>query len=120
MTLITRKRYMSEAGLHHAYYRQFVTDETLRTVRRRFTHRQLRAALKTDEHLNSIPLPQWDALTFQADGPRHSTDGFKILLPLNRDVWAQANDGRSTISIAELTCIIKAAARIIAEEDQTQ
>lgn len=55
---ITRDQYMNDSeNLHHKYHLQFMTDDIVESVK------QLMPQVMTskDEHLNDIPLHQWDS-----------------------------------------------------------
>lgn len=111
--MITHKEYMNSQrpGIHNEYYAQFVTNETLGYVRRYFTREELVKAYRKDPHFNSIPLSQWDAISFT--NPRTDSGPFYALVPFDRDTHAAAGD---YVTRSVLICITKAAARQIATE----
>ena len=57
---ITRKRYLSEPGLFHAYFLQFGTALSRNALCGEFSPEELLAS--TDEHLNDLALARWDDL----------------------------------------------------------
>lgn len=77
--MITRKEYMAtvppgtnpldpvwrKASMahHRAYYAQFVSKHTIRSVVNFIGEDKLRAS--TDDHLNDIPMALWDSATIQ-------------------------------------------------------
>ena len=58
--VITRKRYLSESGLFHAYFLQFGTALSRNAMCGAFSPEELLAS--TDEHLNDLALARWDDL----------------------------------------------------------
>lgn len=121
--VFTQKQYVREQKVSHDdYYAQFVTEETLRHVNSAFSIERLSRALDEDQHLNSIPLRQWDAISFR---PVDDTEGwtfsgkgpFYAILPLNREAAKAANE---FITRAGLTCIVKRAARMLVEQHAQQ
>lgn len=108
-SVLTRRRYLrAEIAHHEAYYGQFVTEQTLRTVQSAFSIERLREAFAENRHLDSIPQQQWDAVTL------HQVDNTRFIgrLPLNRARIVAAGD---TVTRSMLTCIAKRAARILIE-----
>ena len=83
----TRKQYMSGEVTFQQYYGQFVTQQTKNTVTSNISVNRLLAS--TDEHLNDIPLIEWDRM--------HGLLGGN--------------------SLCETVCIAKEAARQIIEEN---
>lgn len=59
-TTYTRKDYINRDCTHREFYSQFVTDQVLNTVKERIG--LLRLVKSKDEHLNDIPLKEWDDL----------------------------------------------------------
>jgi len=94
----SRQQYMNNEVSHADYYRQFVTPEIKTMVRDRIgVDRLLRS---TDEHLNDIPLSNWDALAGRHSGYRQTLN---------------AGDDNS---LATQVCVLKQAARMIIEENK--
>ena len=58
--IITRKRYISEPGLFHAYFLQFGTALSRNALCGAFSPEEL--LVSTDEHLNDLALARWDDL----------------------------------------------------------
>ena len=58
--IITRKRYLSEPGLFHAYFLQFGTALSRNAMCGEFGPEELLGS--TDEHLNDLALARWDDL----------------------------------------------------------
>ena len=58
--IITRKRYLSEPGLFHAYFLQFGTALSRNALCGAFSPEELLGS--TDEHLNDLALARWDDL----------------------------------------------------------
>lgn len=94
--MFTRKQYLNKECSHREYYAQFVTEPVKARVRMCIGWERLKNS--TDEHLNDIPLREWDRL-----GPVYC----------GRDFWKSLGD---TPSAAGLCCIYKEAARQIIEE----
>jgi hypothetical protein len=115
--IFTRTQYVREKLISHQdYHAQFVTDETLHAVANRFGVEQLREALERDRHLNTIPLSEWEALSFTeldgAPGPRYfrSWGAFRARIPFDRAAATAAAEG---VTRATLVCIAKVAARML-------
>lgn len=103
----TRTQYMNDEISHHDYYTQFATPEMVEQVRNSIGVDRIRNS--KDEHLNDIPLKEWDALS------GHSFRGSEMIGRPQvsrecRDLLSQAGEG---VSSATLTCIYKAIARNI-------
>jgi hypothetical protein len=99
----TRQDYLNNKCTHREYYAQFVTPRIKDEVRKYFGVEQLKRALATDEHLNSIELHKWDAL---GGYPARRLSGAAL---------KEAGDGST---MATTVCILKEAARQIVEEAQ--
>jgi len=95
MKIKTRAQYMAKEVTHSEYYGQFVTEAIKNTVVARFGFDRLKLDLKRDEHLNTIPLHQWDALA-------------PAVLYLDR---VMRKDHGDFMSEAGAVCILKEAAR---------
>lgn len=102
--LITRKEYLDRNSttsdtfaLHREYYAQFVTWQERDRVAGRIGLDRIKEALKTDKHMNSIPLKEWDSLG----------------LPGCRNSMKEAGDAPS---LANGVCVWKEAARQVAEQ----
>lgn len=105
--MITRKDYMDSAsvdggyGMHHAYYSQFVNDDVKDIVIKSIsTPGEIRDMLSRDKHLNNIALNIWDRNAHKANA-RCDQSKFK--------------EAGETASLSSGVCILKAAARMIAE-----
>jgi hypothetical protein len=115
--VLTRKQYMSASSVRHeTYYAQFVTEETLRTVQNAFGIERLSEALTADRHLNTIPLSQWDNISFREINPPRfknvaaQPNRFVATVPFNREVAAAAGEA---VTRSTLICIVKSAARTL-------
>lgn len=65
-TIITRAEYMKDSrNLHQAYYLQIARMAGLKARHLPVPVESIREALKTDEHLNNIPLSLWDNAAFR-------------------------------------------------------
>jgi len=103
--MFTRSEYMHSdlsdrsvaRGLHRRYYAQFVNDRTITYVIQSIGGNRLLAS--TDEHLNDIPLKEWDRL---------STTGMPLA--------AKFTDAGDYATLAGLVCVAKEAARQWLEE----
>ena|SRR6186713_10270 len=95
--MYTRKDYLAGNCTHEEYYSQFVTDDILSLVKNTFGVGLLEESLSKDEHLNNIPLGQWDNLTGYL--PRYVSAGFK-------------NVG-DYLTLAGGVCLLKTAAKIV-------
>lgn len=91
----TREEYMKDKCTHREYYAQFVTDEIKGIVKATIGESRLLAS--KDEHLNDIPLKQWDNMYMPA---------LKIHMETVGDYLTQAGK----------VCILKEAARQIIEK----
>lgn len=116
--MIKRKDYLDGKYTHREYYDQFVNNEVVGRVLQHFGIDRLLAS--TDEHLNDIPIREWDRLAgfvWQRHGgqeiavvkPRTNLD----VLPIDYELLKAAGDG---ISNSTLVCIYKEAAKQIKEE----
>lgn len=120
-TIATRQQYLAGEISHHDYYSQFVTEDTRSLVERTFGASTLRAALHQDQHLNSIDLRSWDALSwtpiddsgkYRHADLRNDSGRFHASIAIDREA---ANAAGETITRAVLVCIAKTAARQIVQ-----
>ena len=66
--MITRKDYMEGRATHHAYYLEVAQEIGLTARCLPADVETIREKLKTDEHLNNIPLGDWDARVMSLSG----------------------------------------------------
>lgn len=93
--MFTRKDYLDSNCTHEQYYSQFVNDQIKAIVSTFFGTKELKNAYAKDPSFNTIPLQQWDNLTY-----RFSCD--------------KALKERGDYStLAGKVCILKQAARMI-------
>lgn len=97
-TLFTHKQCMDNEITHEQYYRQFVTDETIRTVLRYYIKERLVKELNADKHLSGIKLDIWDRM------------------PLNAATYKMKDCGDRLTSAGKV-CILKQAAKMIIESE---
>jgi hypothetical protein len=67
MSSYTRQQYLDRECTHRQYYAQLVTEHTRERVAREIGLDRLLAS--TDEHLNDIPLKEWDRIKPSFNGP---------------------------------------------------
>lgn len=96
METFTNKQYMSGEVTHHQYYLSFAQKAGL-TLSDKMVSRSKAALEEGDEHLNTIPLSQWDNLAL-------------IYQPAIAHANKQIN-GKSTWSLCEGVCAFKALAK---------
>lgn len=109
----TRKQYMNGEVSHHEFYSQFVTESTKRYVLDSLSIEQLKNAIDSgDEHLNEIKIP----FNNMGSGGNWWWDFSPINLKLARELGAVGLN--SIPSASTLTCVGKAAARILVEENK--
>lgn len=98
--MITREDYMNNSSeLHHAYYSQFVTQATKDFVLREFGMEKLKAS--KDVHLNDLCKHSQGTWTWDYS-------------PVNTKLIRKAGE---CMSYSVITCVGKAAARILLEEE---
>lgn len=97
--MITRKQYMNKECTHREYYSQFVTDNIRKSVETYLGPDLIIKSLREDEHLNNIPLGKWDRMN----------------CCISRSAFKEAG---GTYSLAGCVCVLKEAARQVAEMDQ--
>jgi hypothetical protein len=93
----TRQQYIDGDVSHEDYYAQFCTEWGQRLVVATIGEERLRSEFAKDEHLNGIPLSQWDVI------------GLKINTTMLRVKLDMAGD---SVTQAGLVCIAKQNARI--------
>lgn len=98
----TRQEYMDGKVTHAEYYRQFVTESVKSHVARRIGLDRIKTS--HDEHLNDIPLNQWDDISRAIFG----NPSIGTRLKKAGDFW----------SLAVGVCIAKQAARMMLEAEQ--
>ena len=103
---ITRSDYMKNSTeLHHAYYSQFVTENTKNFVLRSLTVEQIKNAIENgDKHLNKIKIPYNN----MGSGGRWWWDD----APINIALLKELGEGNTP---STSTCVAKAAARMLIE-----
>ena len=94
----TRQEYLAGLCTFADYYGQFVTPGTLPSVARVIPLERIKAS--TCQHLNDIPLAQWDRLVGYPQGT--------VLLRCDRRLLEQCQGSRATFS--DLICVAKIAA----------
>ena len=99
--MITRKDYMDHNATHREYHGQFVTNNLKAAIDARWSPEFLAAKLAEDEHLNNIPLEQWDS--FKPDVATHYVAGL-------------VRESGDYLTMAGIVCIAKEAAKQIVEE----
>lgn len=71
--MITREQYMKDHTLHHAYYLEVAHEAGIDYSKSSKLQRCIDALATGDEHLNTIPLREWDkAAAFTEDGIRRA------------------------------------------------
>lgn len=99
--LITRTEYMADSkNLFHAYFLEIAQHAGMNASSLPVSVDKIREALKTDEHLNNIPLAKWDAC---AIGWKKSVAQVNI-----------AKEGHCTSSLSDCVCALKALAKHLA------
>ena len=100
----TRTEYLDGKCTCDEYYNQFVTNRILDIVRNNIGEREyLMRMLGEDKNLNNIPLGKWDSLVL-CDKSIGSVD--------------EQGNGIRVYSLSNGVCVLKAAARMIAEEKE--
>jgi hypothetical protein len=99
--MYNRKDFLDKKISFRTYYAQFVTEEIKDSVRSTFGKEKLTQAIAIDEHLNNIPLREWDHVGFY----------FKYSVILRKKL----KDAGDWFSDAGMVCILKEAARQIIE-----
>jgi hypothetical protein len=104
----TRKEYMNNEISHHEYYSQFVTESTKSYVLSELTVEQIKNALDSgDEHFNEIKIP----FNNMGSGGNWWWD----YSPCNHRLMKELGECNS---YSTHTCVGKAAARILIEENK--
>jgi hypothetical protein len=104
--MANRQEYMENKVTHREYYGQYVTEDIKQMVVKRFSVEELKDALEYDEHLNNIPLRNWDILA----------SIFTLYLNIFREQLKKNGDD---YSLAGGVCILKEAAKQVVEENTT-
>jgi hypothetical protein len=100
--MITRNEYIQNSNvLHNAYYEQFVEKTIINYVIQRFTTPRLVQAYLRDNRFNTIPLSEWDSAVSSLWDSSENTFPKAFYL----------------LSLAGAVCVLKAAARIIAQKE---
>jgi hypothetical protein len=87
--MFTRKDYLNNTCSHSEYYRQFITDNTIKIVKQ-YLFKEIKKS--KDKHFNDIPLKIWDTIPLCC----------KSLTPCG-----------DYLTLAGKVCILKEAGRII-------
>lgn len=102
--MITRAEYMADgAKLHQSYFLELAQHAGLTAHNLPVSVEKIREALKTDEHMNNIPLQLWDS---------------RVTAHV-RSAIAQVNitkEGHCASSLSDGVCALKALARHLAEQ----
>lgn len=95
--MISRQQYMADQTLHHAFYLEIAKDAGISySASAPIVIRAKEALAKGDEHLNTIPLSDWDRLS----------------PPVIPYYWSKAFKNRGDFAtLAGLVCMHKAAVR---------
>ena len=109
--MYTRNQYMNHEISHREYYAQFVNEQVKNLVIRFIGKERL---LKSkDEHLNDIPLKDWDLLGGFVFRGSEMVMKPTTIEPIDYKLIKEAGDG---VSSATLVCIYKEAARQLIEK----
>jgi hypothetical protein len=95
--MFTRKDYLAGNCTHEQYYNQFVNQTVKNYVVKAFGIEKIKNAYSQDKSLNSIPLQLWD----------------NIGIPV--EMSNKLKEHGDSYTLAGQVCILKAAARQIAE-----
>lgn len=107
--MLTRKSYLDGEVTHREYYAQFITKSMIQDVKTMIGVDAIKAS--KDEHLNDIPLKQWDSLS----GTRFEMGRLvnRPLIPKSfGDLVRSVGDN---VSPSTLVCVYKEIARQIQE-----
>jgi len=100
--MIKRSEYMENSSeLHHVYYSQFVTPETLNFVRNQIGMDKIKAS--KDPHLNDVVKWEQGGQTWKWDRS-----------PINVPYAKECGEG---VSLSTRTCVGKAAARMLLKQE---
>ena len=118
---MNRDDYMNGTIDHETYYRHLADtigrERIEKLVRHIATPDHLKAKMAGDEHLNNIPLHRWDALhpsvlqLVRENGPAVMA----VSWPANAEKRVPLPFGSVSWSLSESVCVLKAAARRMAE-----
>lgn len=97
--MITRKEYLEGEFSHAEYYAEIVASVPLHSFPYQLADRCRAALVAGDEHLNTIPLAEWDAY------------GRRLGLPHSPSLKANLRERGDFISDAGIVCILKSWAR---------
>ncbi|MGE3483472.1 MAG: hypothetical protein AB7L09_01950 [Nitrospira sp.] len=100
--MLTRKQYMDGECTHDDYYLEIAREAGISYAKSDMLPRVKACLARGDEHLNDIPLREWDAR------------GRAIV----RHVQAPMKARGDYVTPAGLVCVVKAAARHAAENDK--
>jgi hypothetical protein len=95
----TRKQYLDKEVTHEEYYSQFVTNTIKSLVSRNIGKSRIKAS--QDEHLNDIPLSEWDGVAIQ-------------IRRTPSELGKKMKEAGDYCTLAGLVCIAKEAARQLA------
>lgn len=98
--LHTHADYIAGRVTHATYFRQFVQERDVDAIARHIGFARIKAS--QDEHLNDIPLSEWD--------------GIRAVAP--QWMLTQAGEGIWTPNVN--TCILKQAARMLVEREEAR
>ena len=108
--MITRKQYMADShSLHHAYYLQLAGMSRLGAHDLPVSIEEIREALKTDEHLNNIPLYRWDACARSVERQMRPA--------VTKAEEYPAGPGNTVWSLSDGVCALKALAKHLATQN---
>jgi len=108
----TRSDYLNGNCSHREYFSQFV-DEEIKTETLNFFGKE-RILNCNDEHLNNIPLREWDNLTgFAFSG----SEMIRKPAYIKPELLKKLKETKEGVSSAGMVCIYKEAARQIKEEN---
>jgi hypothetical protein len=103
--MIMRSDYMNNPTLHHAYYLEIAQAAGLTARSLPADVATIREKLKTDEHLNNIPLGRWDSQALN-----------------NMSAIGRASKERGDVNSHTLcngVCALKALAKHLAQQQET-
>jgi hypothetical protein len=107
--MFTRHEYMCDKVSHRVYYSQFITEEMVEQVKNNIGIERIKNS--TDQHLNDIPLKEWNVLS------GHYFIGERMVgkPQVSHEFIELCNKANEGISSSTLTCVYKEIAKQIKE-----
>ena len=107
----SRQQYLNNEISFHDYYVQFATEEMRQKVINKIGIERIKKAIKTDEHLNNIPVKEWDLLSGHYWKHNQYKEWLVGTITVSNECFKLIKEAGESVSSATMICIYKSIAK---------